>query len=363
MNRRKFIAMASAGAAGAGLLATGVAAETKNKPGAPMLKKGGLDKIKIGLYDISYGGNYYLGDALSFEETAKRAKKYGYAGLELDNKRPMSNPMDLNPRRRDEMRMIASDLGLEIPCIAANNDFTSPIPEQRECQLLMVRETVRLARDLGAKIVRIHAAWPGLPIHEGVGTYDFIRPDTKNGLDAYTFQGQYPYCTYFDRWRFAQDCVAETAKFAEEFGVVVALQNHGPLIRCWKDVYDMVTVVNSPWLKICLDLPIMEKFTDKEYVANAVRTVGALLVHSHYGGEYFRDTDGQVKAKTVKLFDDKLPDYAYYLDLLADIGYQGYFAYELCHPLVKFDRSFQGIEYAHEQVELAQKYIHAMLTR
>lgn len=356
--------MASAGAAGASLLAAGAAPDAKTTPAVPVPKKGRMDKIKIGLYSISYGGTYYKGKALSFEETAKRAKQYGYEGVELDNKRPMGNPMDLSKSRRDEMRRVVADLGLELPCVAANNDFSSPIPEQRESQMVMVRETVRLAADLGAKIVRIHAAWPGVPIHEGVGTYDFVRPnDAPNGISAYSLQSQYPYTTWLDRWRFAQDCIAETAKMGEEFGVVMALQNHTPVIRSWRDVYDIVQVINSPWLKICLDLPIMEKRTDKEYVANAVRTVGDLLVYSHFGGEYARDANGVVKGKPVKMFDDVLPDYEHYLGLLAEIGYQGYFAYELCHPLVKRDRSYHGIEYVHENVELAQQFIKTILTK
>ncbi len=85
----------------------------------------------------------------------------------------------------------------------------------------------------------------------------------------------------------------------EENGVVMALQNHAPLIRAWKDTYDLVKEVNSPWLKVCLDLPIFEK-QDKEYVANAVRTVGNLQVHSHYGGEYYRDANRAVKQKVIE---------------------------------------------------------------
>ena len=92
-----------------------------------------------------------LGEALSFDELANCAKEFGYNGVELDNKRPMGNPMDLDQRRRGEMKNSLAKYRLEIPCVAANNDFSSPIPEHRECQLLMVRETARLAKDMGAK--------------------------------------------------------------------------------------------------------------------------------------------------------------------------------------------------------------------
>ena len=101
--------------------------------------------MKVGLYSISYLGIWYDGPALSFEELVRRAKEYGYSGIELDGKRPLGNPMDLDERARDEMRDILAREGLEIPCVAANNDFSSPIPEHRQCQLLMVRELARLA--------------------------------------------------------------------------------------------------------------------------------------------------------------------------------------------------------------------------
>ncbi len=172
MDRRKFIETSGL-AAGTAMLGgkhstQGLLRETDKKKVSP-------GRIKLGLYSISYGGIWYKGDALSFDELCRKAKEFGYDGVELDNKRPMGNPMDLRERERDEMRNSLAKYGLEIPCVAANNDFSSPIPEHRECQLLMVRETARLAKDLGAKVVRLFAAWTGVPIHEGVGTYDFVH--------------------------------------------------------------------------------------------------------------------------------------------------------------------------------------------
>jgi sugar phosphate isomerase/epimerase len=73
---------------------------------------------------------------LTFPEVVKRAQAYGYSGIELDGKRPHVNPMDLDRRTRDEMRNILEREGIEISCVAANNDFSSPVPEHRECQLL-----------------------------------------------------------------------------------------------------------------------------------------------------------------------------------------------------------------------------------
>jgi sugar phosphate isomerase/epimerase len=309
--------------------------------------------VKIGLYSISYLGIWYDGPALTFEQVVQRAQEYGYAGIELDGKRPHGNPMDLDQRTRDEMREILERNGIEIPCVAANNDFSSPIPEHRECQLLMVRELARLAADLGAKVVRLFAAWPGVVMRDGIATYDLVRSD------FYTFERQFPHATRLERWNHVKACLAEAAAFGEEFGVVMALQNHAPLIRHWKDCYDLVREVNSPWLKVCLDLPIMSN-QDPEWVRQAALAVGDLQVHSHFGGEFYRDSEGQVQLKHFS-FGRPLPDYAYFLKLMREIGYDGYFCYELCHPVLSEAHEPLGIEYVHEQVKLAQEYMSALM--
>ena len=308
--------------------------------------------MKIGLYSISYLGVWYDGPALSFEEVVKRAKDYGYAGIELDGKRPHGNPMDLDARTRDKMREILDRAGLEIPCVAANNDFSSPIPEHRESQLLMVRETARLASDLGAKVVRLFAAWPGLPLRDGRGSYDLVR-------GFYTFERQFPYATRLERWNYAKACLKEAAAFGEEFGVTMALQNHWPLVRHWKDCYDLVREIDSPWLKLCLDLPMMEKF-DAEYVSQAALTVGHLQVHSHFGGEFTRDEEGKVQLRQLD-FEKPIPDYGHFIRLMQEIGYEGYFCYELCHPFLNEAHEWLGLGDVDEQVELAREFMTSLL--
>ena len=353
MNRRKFIETSGAAAGGALLSNFNGPVPGPGNADQNVPKKG---KIKLGLYSISYGGIWYKGDALTFDQLCQKAKEFGYDGVELDNKRPMGNPLDLNQKRRDDMKNSLAKYGLEIPAVAANNDFSSPVPEHRECQLLMVRETARLAKDLGAKVVRLFAAWPGVPIHDGVGTYEFVRGDSY-----YSYMRQYPYVTMVDRWNYTLECMKEAAKFGEEFGITMVLQNHAHLIKSWKDVLTMVNQVNSPWLKVCLDLPIFEK-QDKEYIANAVRTIGKLQTHSHFGGEYYRDENGVIKPKLLYYYaDGKMPDYAHYIQLMNEIGYNGYFTFELCHTLLNEDNSYSGIDFVHEQVQLAREYMSNIL--
>ena len=304
--------------------------------------------MKIGLYSITYLGIWYKGSALSFKEFVIRAKKFGYDGVELDGKRPHGNPMDLDSNTRKLMRQILADEGLEIVGVAANNDFSSPIPEHRECQLLMVREITRLAADLGAKTVRLFAAWPGIIIRNGIATYDLVRGD------YYTFERPYPSTTRLERWEFVKDCLGEAANFGKEYGIVMVLQNHEPLIRHWKDCYDFVKEIDSPWLKVCLDLPCMTCF-EKDFIQKAVYTVGDLQALTHFGGEFFRDNQGKVQLK--EEFNKPIPDYPHFVKLLADIGYDGYLSYELCHPLLDANHQPYGIDYVDQQTLLAQEFM------
>jgi len=354
MNRRTFIEKSGA-ATGVTLLGKVIPEVNDQQTKLQNKPRPQRGDIKIGLYTISYLGIWYNGRALSFEEIVERAKKYGYDSIELDNKRPLGMPMDIDQRRRDEMRNVMVRHGIEMPCVAANNDFSSPIPEHREMNLLMVRETARLAADLGAKVVRLFAAWYGVPIHNGAATYDLVRGD------YYTFERQYPYVTWLERYKFVKDCLEESAKIGEEFGVTMVLQNHAPLIRHWKDMYDLIRDVDSPWLKACLDLPIMTRL-DHPWVEEAVRTVGDLQIHSHFGGEYYRDKSGKVQQMVIPVrFGRPLPDYPHFIKMLREIGYKGHITYELCHPVLNEKHEIEDLDFVHNQVEMAQEYMRSII--
>ena len=304
--------------------------------------------MKVGLYSITYLGVWYDDPALTVKEFIHKAKELGFDGIELDGKRPHANPMDLDQRARDEIREECEKLGMDIPAISGNNDFSSPVPEHRECQLLMVREQAKMAADLGAKVLRLFAAWPGVTIRNGIALYEEARQ---------AWARAYPDVPRLERWRLVRECLREAAAFGEEFGVIMALQNHAPLIRHWKDTYDLVKEVNSPWLKLCWDVPIEPNQSD-EWLWEAGMVIGAegLQVHSHFGGEFRRDEEGRVQIKPIH-FGQPLTNYPTFLKIMKEIGYEGYFCYEFCHPAVDDNHHPMGIEYIHTQAAFAQEYM------
>jgi sugar phosphate isomerase/epimerase len=311
--------------------------------------------MKVGLYSITYLGLWYGGRALTLEEVIERARNFGYEGVEIDGKRPHGSPLDLSRERCRELRAHALGAGIELYAVAANNDFSSPVPEHRESQLLYVRDLICMASDLGSPIVRVFAAWPGVTRAEEAATYAIAR---RMWSDAHVDVD--PQQT----WDWCRDGLREAAKWAGDAGVALALQNHPPVTNTPADMLRMIREVDSPHLKACLDAPLAARqgITSMQHAAQDVR---GLQMLSHFGGEYELKADGTV-CGLVRNPDGTLAPEHYYLDFAAgmqQIGYDGYIGYELCHPLPKIDGRTVGLEFADENARLAARYMRGVLDR
>jgi sugar phosphate isomerase/epimerase len=306
--------------------------------------------MKLGLYSITFLGAWYRGAALTIEQLIDRAREYGYSGIEIDGKRPHGNPLDLPEARRLELRRQADAAGIEIYAVAANNDFSSPVPEHREAQLAYVRELIRMAADLGAPVVRMFAAWPGVTVQpSGVARYDEARRIWAAAHDGAPRE---------QTWAWCRDALMESARWAAGHGVTLALQNHPPVVENGDDMLRMIREIDSPALKACFDAPLARRQGVADMRA-ALRDVGSLQVLSHFGGEYDRDADGHVRGY-VREPDGSLSPETFYADFvqgLAEIGYDGYIGYELCHPLPVVDGRTVGIDFAEKNARLAAEYL------
>jgi sugar phosphate isomerase/epimerase len=342
INRREFIRNSAMGAAAIGL-------------GAPALssfarpEKSG-SKLKVGLYSITYLGVWYRGDALTLDDMIIRAKKLGFDGIEIDGKRPHGNPLDMPTKRCKELKAKAEGEGLEIYAVSANNDFSSPMPEFRECQIAYVRELIRMTADLGAKPLRLFLGWPGVTRHPQLARYDIA-----SDIWQYT---HYQF-TPEETWNWCREGLIECSKYAADYGVTLALQNHKPVITGWRDMTRMVEEVNSPNLKCCLDAPILEDKSPAN-ISAAARAVGSMQVLTHFGGEYGRDASGKIvdiqadhnkKDAQGNLVREDI--YPAFVKAMKEIGYSGYFSFELCHPLPLVNGQTVGIEYADQCAGLA----------
>src|SRR5262249_5604637 len=206
--------------------------------------------MEIGLYSITYLGVWYRGAALALDAPVDRAPEDRYDGVEVDGKRPHGTPLDLSRDRCRALARKAADSGVAIYAVAANNDFSSPIPEHRESQLVYIRELIRMTADLGAPVLRIFAAWPGVTVRGETATYLKARQIWRETqLDS----------TVEQTWDRCRDGLIEAARWASELGVTLALQNHPPVTNTPDDMRRMIREVASPHVKACLDAPLAAK--------------------------------------------------------------------------------------------------------
>jgi sugar phosphate isomerase/epimerase len=310
--------------------------------------------MKLGLYSITYLGLWYRGEALSLPQLISRAKKYGYDGIEIDGKRPHGNPLDLPKACCRELRDRAENEGIEIYAVAANNDFSNPVPEVREAQICYMRELIRMTADLGAPTLRVFLAWWGVTRHPQLATYDIAEGYWPIVHEKFSIE---------EIWSWCREALVECARYASDSGVTLALQNHKPLINDHHDVIRMIEEVNSPHLKICLDAPLMPDRSESGIREGAL-AVGDRQVLSHFGGEFEELSDGSIhgyERNDGVIGEDTNEYYRFFIRSMNEIGYEGYLGYELCHQLPVVNGQTVGIEFADQNARLAARFMRELI--
>jgi len=351
LNRREFLLKGTKGTIGltAGIAASGAIFSCQDRE--KVVEQKNKNSIKLSLFSVTFTGVWYDGPGLNIKEFIRKAKSIGYNGVELGGKRPHLSPLDYDEKECAEIRKLADSEGIEIAAVASYNNFASPIPERRENELLMVREQMRTTSYLGVKILRLMAAWTGVTIDNGKAIYDEARKASEVA---------FPDVTKEQKWKWCRECLEESVKYAEKFGITLVFQNHKPLIDNYRDAIKMVNEIGSENLKLSLDVPLFYA-QDDEYVRNAVLEAGKdLIVHSHVGGEFYREENGKI-AQRVFGSRRNLINYPVFVKTLTEIGYNGYLSYELCHPF-KIGNKYAKLEDSEEQAAFALEYIRNILS-
>lgn len=310
--------------------------------------------MKVGLYSISCSGVWFNDrPALTVEEFIDTAKKFGYDGVEIDLKRPHGSPLDLDAERCREIKDYARKQGLEICAAAANNNFATVVPEHLENELLMVREQIKVTKMLGAPVLRLFAAWRGVVTRNGIASYEPTR------------KAEYYGALQHELYQNILAAFRECAKWAEQEGVMLALQNHHPIIETYEDMLEFVRLVDSPNFQCCFDAPCCgwtEQTQNTAYMERAVERVGSLQQLSHANAEFVERADGSVEMVS---FDPHaqpvLTNYPAFIRASKKAGYRGYINYEFCHMPFRDGKVLGYNDYIEDQIRLAQIYFRGLI--
>ena len=169
------------------------------------------------------------------EECLALAKQYGYDGIEwaLGSDGPIR--YDSTEEEIRQLRLTVESYGLETYSLAWDhcweNPLTDPNPDVREHAEETVRKQLQFASWLGCDTVLV------LP-----GVVENIRP----GFAVV------PYADVYDR---ALAALKRLAKYAQQYGVVIGLENvSSKFLLSPTEMRDFVDRVNSPWVQAYFDI-------------------------------------------------------------------------------------------------------------
>lgn len=268
------------------------------------------------LFSVSYAG-YWGQHTLDLSAFLRKAAALGYRAVELGGKRPHLSVLDYpSEASLTTVRRAAEEAGVEIATIAGYTDFSSGRASAEvpfiEMQVAYVRDLARMARSLGAKIVRVFSGYETSAVN------------------------------YNADWERVVKALRESAQAAADCGVVLGLQNHHDLGISVDGYVEMLNEVGHPNLQAMFDpwsialqgvdlyeaarrlAPRMVQTTLADYVRIERYAYQPHLVN------YTRLDPPAVRA--VPLGDGFIDLPAFFAGL-KEGGFAGYVAYEMCSPL------------------------------
>jgi sugar phosphate isomerase/epimerase len=309
--------------------------------------------MRFAFLTVSYSGQFYDGPALTLIAQIRKARELGFDGLSIETKRPVASPLDLTKTGRAEIKRVAAGEGITLCAVESMSNFASPLMEERENNLAMMRLVIDLAADLDVRIVKVFAAWPGV-----------INDEDDTACYAPYEKGSYYKKLYpadLRRWRRAVDGLREAADWAAERGVTLALQNHAPVLRVgYEDTLAMMRDVERPNIGLCLDAPLFQERQSDDYIREAVRACGEHILLTHYGAWNFGESeDGRAVQEPAPSFGGMI-NYKQFLAELEQVGYEGFVVSEYCLPCVK-DHRIAGIEEIDRANRLSLAYMKRLI--
>ncbi|MBI3694081.1 MAG: sugar phosphate isomerase/epimerase [Acidobacteria bacterium] len=268
------------------------------------------------LHSVSYAGVWPGQARLSLDEFVDKAAALGYPAVMLMAKRPHLSVLDYDEKACGRLRERLERKGLRCAVIAGYNNFTADLEHgdvpHREIQTQHVTELARMARDLGAPVVRIFTGY------------------------------EYAAMSYSALWQMLVETLRECARRAADYGVTIGVQNHHDLAAHYESQFDLVQAVGEPNCKAIFDAwsPALHG-TD---IVQAAAKMAPLTCHTT-AADYqrrprFRYHPRAVNYEAEDPWVQAVPmgegfiEYAGFLKAMRDGGYQGPVAYEMCSPLL-----------------------------
>jgi sugar phosphate isomerase/epimerase len=267
------------------------------------------------LHSVSYAGLW--GQAtLGLDAFIDKAADLGYDGVLLMAKRPHLSVLDYDTEACTRLRRKIESRGLRHVGLAGYTNFTADLEHgevpHREIQIQHVTELARMARDLGAKVVRIYTG------------YD------------------HPGASFAAQWNMVVAALRECARRIAPWGVTIGIQNHHDIAAGYELQHDLIRAVGEPNCLAMFDA--WSVFLHGADLAAAARKMGPITAHTtiadyqlrpryKYDANMVNYTPATPLVQAVPMGEGAI-DYRAFLGALHQGGFRGTVAYEMCSPLI-----------------------------
>jgi sugar phosphate isomerase/epimerase len=312
--------------------------------------------MKFSLDTVGYGGYFTAGENLPLEDAMRRASHFGYDAVCIYAHRPIGFPMDFDADRRKRIKDLAAELDLEFGAVVCCTNFLEAnhvLLYAQEKEILYVREALRLAKDLGIRIVRVLAAFFGYFQNayagQGYGNPAFESRSRRVSRNE----------DWLEAWHQTRKGLREVALMAQDQGLTLALQTH-PEITCNnEETLEMIEEVNVPSVKVGLDLPLFESH-EPDFVRQTVRRMKGLIVYSHSIAIAKKFTVAGIPFGWDEVPPGSPRDpcpWRVFMETCKEIGYQGYLSHEQCSPIIVKGHRIAGLDEVDRRYREALQYL------
>ncbi len=267
------------------------------------------------LHSVSYSGSW--GQAfLPLDVFVEKAAVLGFQGVMLGAKRPHLSPLDYSDAALAKLRSRLDSLKLPAVVIAGYTNFTADLEHgeipTREIQIQHVDQLVRLARGLGARVVRVFTGY------------------------------EHPGASFGAQWNMTVAALKECARRAADSNVIIGVQNHHDLGVGYESMLDLIRGVGEPNCQ-----PLFDAWAPALHdadLAAAARAFGSMTPHTTIADYQLRpryryhpqlvNYSRELPCTQAVPMGEGFIDYRAFLGGLTDSGFSGSVAYEMCSPLL-----------------------------
>ena len=240
---------------------------------------------RIPLAVSSYSYWHFRGEPYPIEGVIDDAAKLGFDGVEILH-RQMDNE---TPAYVNGLKRRAWEQGLDLVMLSIHQDFVSPEAAERKEGVDHTVRCLELAARLGIPSIRLNTGrWGTSESFDALMAAGGIEPP----IEGYTDEDAIKWCV---------DSIDQCLPAAEQFGVVMAIENHWGVSSNVDNLLRIYKEVGSPWLQINMDTGnyIGDPYPQIEKLAPHASIIQAKTYYG--GGEWYTlDLDYPRIAKIVR---------------------------------------------------------------